>query len=76
MAVDNDIYIFAYNFANVGMKPDCNGSELVVLPGLPKKFKQNPNIFMNMSLLKILLKSSMELFKVLLIMNNVNIPIL
>ena len=25
MAVDNDIYIFAYNFANVGMKPDRNG---------------------------------------------------
>ena len=25
LAVDNDIYIFAYDFANVGMKPDRNG---------------------------------------------------
>ena len=25
LAVDNNIYIFAFNFANVGMKPDRNG---------------------------------------------------
>ena len=30
MAIDNDIYIFAYNFANVGMKPDCNGWDIFV----------------------------------------------
>ena len=30
MAVDNDIYIFAYNFANVGMKPDHNGWDIFV----------------------------------------------
>ena len=30
MAVDNDIYIFAYDFANVGMKPDRNGWNIFV----------------------------------------------
>ena len=25
LATDNEIYIFSYNFANVGMKPDHNG---------------------------------------------------
>ena len=30
MAVDNDICIFAYNFANVGMKLDRNGWNIFV----------------------------------------------
>ena len=30
MAVDNDIYIFAYDFANVGMKPVRNGWNIFV----------------------------------------------
>ena len=30
MAVDNDIYIFAYDFANVGMKPYHNGWNIFV----------------------------------------------
>ena len=30
MAVDNDIYIFAYNFADVGMKPVCKGWNIFV----------------------------------------------
>ena len=30
MDVENDIYIFAYNFANVGMKSECKGWNIFV----------------------------------------------
>ena len=30
LAVDNDIYIFTYDFANVGMKPVRNGWNIFV----------------------------------------------
>ena len=49
MAVDNDIYIFAYNFANVGMKPDRNGWNIFVHLYNKKvlKYGEQGVVFMN-----------------------------
>ena len=49
LAADNEIYIFAYNFANVGMKPDHNGWNIFVHLYNKKvlKYGEHGVVFMN-----------------------------
>ena len=50
MDVENVIYIFAYNFANVGMKPVCKGWNIFVYMYNKKvlKYGEQDVIFVNL----------------------------